>query len=170
MGFGLALAGIGVASSLFGASNSNKQAKAEARAREKQAELDRMATKINSADAMKNQYEQFDTFLEEQARVVGSQTAYLEATRVDKRSSLYQETISKQVKDFHGAEQQLRENIETIERNERLGLLGIKINQEFGQKTYETQRTSNYLNGLSGSLSSLYFGYQNSDMLQGLFN
>ena len=170
MGFGLIMAGIGVASSLFGASSSNKQARAEKEAREKQADLDKMAIRINSADAIKNQYQQFDTFLQQQAQVVGSQTAYLEATRVDKRSSLYQETISKQSRDFYGASEQLQENIATIERNERLGLLGIKINQDFGQKTYETQKTRNYLDGLSGTLSSLYFGYQNSTLLQGLFN
>ena len=170
MSFGLVMGAIGVASSLFGASSSNKQAKAEAKAREEQAKLDKMAVKVNSADAMKNQYRQFDAFLEQQSQVVGSHTAYLEATKVDKRSSLYQDTISKQSRDFHGADQQLRENIETIERNEKLGLLGVKVNQEFGQQTYETQKTKNYLNGLSGAVSSLYFGYQNSTMLRGMFN
>lgn len=167
--FGAIMGAIGVASSIFGASSSNRQARAEKDAREEQAKLDKMATKINTADAIKNQYELFDSFLKQQAQVVGSQTAYLEAVQIDKRSSLYQETISKQSRDFYGAEQQLKENIETLERNERLNLLGVKINQDFGQKTYETQKTSNYLNGLSGAFSSLYFGYQNSTLLQGMF-
>lgn len=170
MGFGLVMGAIGIASSIFGSSSSNKQAKAERDAREKQTELDNIATKINSADAIKNQYEQFDAFLLQQDSVVGSQTAYLEATHVDKRSSLYQDIISKQSTDFHGADKMLAENIKTIERNERLALIGIKVNQEFGQKTYEAQKTSNNLNGLSNAFSSLYFGYQNSSLLQGLFN